>query len=334
MFDLPADLTSALDDALRDVPVSTLTASAARLSDLYRTQYGEGNDDLVTTPIDILAYAAYRLPATFCAVSAVIAETRDRLPHVEPVTLLDVGAGPGTAAWAATAQWSSLQTLTLLDRNPDMLGLGEALASSASLNSLNASQWIETNTTSDWTAPKTDVVIAAYVTGEVPPSQRERWIQRLWAHTLQTCILIEPGTPAGFSLIQDATRLLSGAGAHILAPVPCEWSCLASERDWTHFSVRVPRTRRLRATKSADLAYEDEKFSYVVASRQPGDPFAARVLRHPQIRRGHIRLPLCTESGRREIVVPKSRRDAYRLAKKLSWGDAVTFEDAQVLGLI
>jgi ribosomal protein RSM22 (predicted rRNA methylase) len=59
----------------------------------------------------------------------------------------------------------------------------------------------------------------------------------------------------------------------------------------------------------------------------------ARVVRQPQIRSGHVRLTLCTPQGVRHIVVGKSQRDAYRLARKLRWGSALNEEDASVLGL-
>jgi ribosomal protein RSM22 (predicted rRNA methylase) len=155
----------------------------------------------------------------------------------------------------------------------------------------------------------------------------------MWRCTAGVAVLLEPGTPRGFAAIGEATDVLAQAGAVILAPFPLDWRCLQGEADWVHFSQRVARTRLHRESKGAALSYEDEKYSYVAASQLPGVPIAARVIRQPSVHSGHIRLVLCTASGRREIVVPRSRREAYRRAKDLAWGSAIPVEDAGHYGL-
>ena len=62
--------------------------------------------------------------------------------------------------------------------------------------------------------------------------------------------------------------------------------------------VRVPRTRRHRQLKGGTLGYEDEKFAYLVVSRDADEERAeARVLRHPRVEKGRIALSLCTPEG-------------------------------------
>jgi ribosomal protein RSM22 (predicted rRNA methylase) len=95
----------------------------------------------------------------------------------------------------------------------------------------------------------------------------------------------------------------------------------------------VPRTRLQRLLKEASLSYEDEKFAYVVASRELGLPIAARVVRHPQNRKGHVRLVLCSAGGIRHVVVARSNREAFRRAKDLHWGSAIALEEADLFGL-
>jgi ribosomal protein RSM22 (predicted rRNA methylase) len=80
-----------------------------------------------------------------------------------------------------------------------------------------------------------------------------------------------------------------------------------------------------RQVKGAELAYEDEKFSYVAAIRQadgvPELP-AGRVVRRPQQRKGLVLLDLCAADGRsRRELVSKSQGESYRRARKTSWGD-------------
>ena len=48
-----------------------------------------------------VAYAVMRMPACYAATSRVLHELREARPHLQPVSMLDFGAGPGTATWAA-----------------------------------------------------------------------------------------------------------------------------------------------------------------------------------------------------------------------------------------
>jgi len=63
-----------------------------------------------STAIDLAPYLAARMPATFAAVAAVLAEVAKLSPEFAPTTALDVGAGPGTASFAAFAQCQSRHT--------------------------------------------------------------------------------------------------------------------------------------------------------------------------------------------------------------------------------
>ena len=56
----------------------------------------------------------------------------------------------------------------------------------------------------------------------------------------------------------------------------------------------MSRSSLHRQVKGGSLAYEDEKFSYLVAARFTAAPGASRVVRRPQIRKGQVLLELCT----------------------------------------
>ena len=50
--------------------------------------------------------------------------------------------------------------------------------------------------------------------------------------------------------------------------------------------------------KGGTLGYEDEKFAYLVVSRDADEGRAeARILRHPRVEKGRIVLALCTPAG-------------------------------------
>jgi ribosomal protein RSM22 (predicted rRNA methylase) len=91
--------------------------------------------------------------------------------------------------------------------------------------------------------------------------------------------------------------------------------------DWCHFAARVERTAEHRRLKSGALGYEDEKFSYIVAAKRPVALPDSRVLRHPLIHPGHMRLTLCRPQQPESKLVTKSHKTLWRYARKLDWGD-------------
>jgi ribosomal protein RSM22 (predicted rRNA methylase) len=118
--DLPAELRAALDARLEGRSRGDVAARAAIISKTYRDG---GTSSAIKSETDALAYALARMPATYAAVSACLNALSEARPDFAPRTLLDVGAGPGTASWAASEAFPSLTSLTLLDTNPALRAL-------------------------------------------------------------------------------------------------------------------------------------------------------------------------------------------------------------------
>jgi ribosomal protein RSM22 (predicted rRNA methylase) len=238
--------------------------------------------------------------------------------------MLDLGAGPGTATWAAHDRCDHLGSALLVDRSAALLGIATRLAAAAGVY-----RAIDMTTRVDdigarRTWPAADLVIAAYALAELPDAGRASLLASAWSAASLMLVLVEPGTPAGFAHLHEARTRLLAEGAHVLAPCPHEQGCPMRSRpgDWCHFAVRVPRTRRHRQLKGGTLGYEDEKFACLVVSREALSPIAdARVLRHPRVEKGRTGLTLCTRSGLEQVTVTK-REASYRAARKADWGDA------------
>jgi len=135
-------------------------------------------------------------------------------------------------------------------------------------------------------------------------------------------VAIEPGTSAGFALVRTLRSALLASGAHMLAPCPGEMECPMAAPDWCHFAARVERSGLHRRVKAAELNYEDEKFSYIAATREPVETAGARIVRRPLHRPGLIVLETCTPAGLATARVTRRDRDAFRAARQASWGDA------------
>src|SRR5262245_30651775 len=104
VMELPAALRQAVDQALVGVPLAELASAAEALSIRYRAERRDGRrhveDDRAAQ-----AYLATRLPATYAAIHASLAALAKIRPGFQPQSLLDVGAGPGTALWAVAERW-------------------------------------------------------------------------------------------------------------------------------------------------------------------------------------------------------------------------------------
>src|SRR3979490_1010587 len=133
--DLPAELKAALDARLQGLSRNDTAERAALISQTYRDGGGSG---AITSEADALAYALARMPATYAALTASLNALREINPGFAPESLLDVGAGPGTATWAAAEAFSSLQSFALLDANSALRALAlELAAGNARLSGTN-----------------------------------------------------------------------------------------------------------------------------------------------------------------------------------------------------
>ncbi|MEV4316804.1 small ribosomal subunit Rsm22 family protein [Actinocrispum sp. NPDC049592] len=321
MVAIPDDLQSALDGALRRFGQADLSRAVTRLIARYR-EGGAATEPIMKSDLDVAAYAGYRMPATFAAVSAVLAETARLAPGFEPKTMADLGGGTGTALWSACETWPSLSTVTVVEQVEPVLSLGKRLASAAGSPVVRRAAWRRGLIDPATPAPEADLVTLSYVLGELPDHTRAdavRWL----ASSAGMVVLIEPGTPAGYERIVAARDVLLDLGMSLVGPCPHTETCpIPRGRDWCHFAARLPRLGHHQVIKEGVLNFEDEKFSYIAASAVPYDRAANRILRHPQKRKGLVSLRLCTGDGKLEdTLVTKRNPEPYRAARDVKWGD-------------
>src|SRR5215469_2691739 len=103
---MPAWVNAALEVELEGISRKALAARAEEISRSYRAG---GNSAGTRSREDALAYALVRMPATYAAVRHAMAQARERCGEFAPQSVLDVGAGPGTATWAALDTWTSIR---------------------------------------------------------------------------------------------------------------------------------------------------------------------------------------------------------------------------------
>ena len=320
--DFPAELKAALEAKLHGLSRTDAAARAALISKTYRDGGGSGT---IKSETDALAYALARMPATYAAVTASLNALCEARPDFAPKNLLDVGAGPGTATWAAAETFASLRDFTLLDANPALRALALDLArGSTRLHDLRYQRAEARAALAD--AEPADLVVASYVIGELHDAERRALTDAMWAKTGDTLLIIEPGTPAGYRRIIALRQRLIAAGAHVAAPCPHDGQCPLMAPDWCHFTQRLPRSRAHKQLKSAELPFEDEKFSYVALTRAPAALHLSRVLAQPVMTKVEVTAKLCTSGGLVVAKVPRRAKAEYARARRWRWGDAVMEE--------
>ena len=317
--DLPAELKAALDAKLEGLSRHDLAARAAAISRTYREGGGSGT---IESEADGLAYALARMPATYAATTASLNALGEARPDFAPQTLRDIGAGPGTATWAAAQAFPSLTSFTLVDTNRTLRALAlDLLRGSARFADLRYEPGEARDTLVKTDAA--DLVIASYLIGELGEAERSTLAEAMWARTRDTLLVVEPGTPAGFARILAVRTQLIAAGAQVAAPCPHDRTCPLATPDWCHFSQRLARSRAHKQIKGAEVPFEDERFSYVVLTRNPAVRHVSRVLAQPVVGKGGISARLCTADGIATAKVPRRDKQAHAEARHWRWGDAI-----------
>ncbi|HXC53991.1 MAG TPA: small ribosomal subunit Rsm22 family protein [Rhizomicrobium sp.] len=318
---LPPRLAAAADALLEGVSRKNLAGHAAALSGHYRQ--GHGSAVAVGEDQDALAYLVARLPATYAVAASVLAQLRDAVPDFAPASLLDAGAGPGTASWAALEIWPALAKIAMTDSNPRFLALARLLA--AGQETLSRADFIAADLGHAGALARAELVIASFVLAEIAQTAQARLVEKLFAATRDVLVLVEPGTPAGFARIRDARTQLIGQGVQVLGPCTHANACPMIAPDWCHFSQRLPRSRAHMQAKGGRVPYEDERYSWLAVSRTRRSAFAgaARVLAPPEDSKPGIALKLCTPDGLENRFVARRDKNGFAALRKTGWGGVV-----------
>ena len=299
--------------------------AAERAAAISKTYRDGGGSSAIKSETDALAYVLARMPATYAAVIASLNALCEVRPDFEPSSLLEVGAGPGTAAWASAEVFPSLRSFALLDANDALRALALELArDSARLREVSYDRGEARASLAK--AEAADLVVASYMIGELSDAEQQAVAALMWEKTRDTLLIVEPGTPAGYARIMALRARLIASGAHVVAPCPHDGRCPLAAPDWCHFTQRLQRSRAHKQVKGAELPFEDERFAYIALTRAPLAQRPSRVLAQPTVSKVEIAAKLCTPEGLALTKVPRRAKADYAAARRWRWGDAVTHE--------
>ena len=310
----PGNLNEAVAAWLRQSSQSGLVEKTARLSSAYR----KGAN---SSTVDLSAYVVSRVPATFAANMKVHEVLAQALPEFAPRSVLDIGAGPGTASWAALARWSSIMSIIQCEQDQSFAWLAAKLNVESNLDVLQQASLVQKSEAGLASDIKVELVIASYLLAELPLIIMPQVAKRLWDRTEDVLLLIEPGTPQGFARLRVVRETLLGQGAFVIAPCTHQNTCPMAGSNWCHFKTRVQRSREHMHAKQATVPFEDESFSYLVVSRKAVAQTGGRIIAPVSINKVAATLPLCNSTGLLDEVIASRDKPAYKRARKIGWGD-------------
>ena len=316
-MDVPEELKENINKLLEKNQINKILEDAQNVSDRYRKNEGIGKR-LLTKESEAVSYAISRMPATYAAVSSVLEQILDSY-HESLTSIIDVGAGTGAAVWAINDRTES-NDIKCLEREESMISIGKKLMKNTDLNDV---KWDKFDILKDDIKENGAVVISSYMINELPKEEREKAVKKMWNATNKLLVIIEPGTPAGFANILEIRNNILNLGGNIVAPCCCIGKCPIAKDDWCAFYTRIARSSIHRQTKNGTLGYEDEKFSYIAFSKVPVDNRGERILRHPQINSGYVKVKVCTSNGIEEKTYSKKDKEIYKKVRKMNAGQKI-----------
>lgn len=316
---------------------ASLAKDIAMLSSLFTKERTRISARYLDDPALKAGYAAYFLPVNFAKVQLLLSEMPDDWAERSELSVLDIGAGPGTASLAV---WDWLATHAQV--NPPALHVTAVDHSTAALKQ-SARLWqiygqeapegrahlttvaeqieklVRVGVSGAIHAPAPfDLIIVANCINELfqessdPDTDRVTLLERLLASLRQdgTLMVVEPALRStARALHRTRDRLLAQGVCTVYSPCLHDRSCpaLLHPDDWCHEERPWDPPNWITAFDQAVGLIKDAlKFSYVLLRKDgrvivPRSPNVYRVVSELRILKGEKRAWLCNETGRPEV---------------------------------
>jgi ribosomal protein RSM22 (predicted rRNA methylase) len=206
-----------------------------------------------------------------------------------------------------------------------------------------------------------DLVTATFSIGELETrSEQQLVVDTLWKSVAPggVFVMVEPGTPAGFTTILAARAQILARRSEIIGPCPHSFACPVGQQNksWCHFSQKLQRVP-LTQQGAGKVGFEDSKFSWVAfrkpvrshddphdeepefvsaerdsAGESPLVPRFSKFIWPPMKRGGHVVMDSCDPDGscNRRVITKRHGKSEYKAARDCRWGDEYDFSDVSV----
>jgi ribosomal protein RSM22 (predicted rRNA methylase) len=236
-----------------DLAVSKkLRDAVLKLSDAFTRERAELPPNYFDDETNRLAYLAGFVLANAAKIASCLEQILGLLPGKGPLSILDVGAGPGTAVFAASSFFYDREVgFVAIEANRRILDTARSLG--RLLPDSHGVEWVAGNVE---ILPNNhfDIAIAANVLNELGPEEQLRACKKLLS-TSKILIVIDPAlkqTTRSLMALRD--QIVDGAHASVVAPCTHQNPCpmlAANQRDWCHFYLEWQRPKLLEALDNA-----------------------------------------------------------------------------------
>ena len=304
----------------------------------------EAGGRYLSEPLTLAAYLAYFFPASAAQVRRAWEEIEP--PASESLRVLDLGSGPGPAAFA-TAEW-----LVAHGKCVDVTLCESSEAALEAARAMWPAKW-GSITTKRWRAGEAlppgpfDLVVASHFINELDAERPDRISRRaaLISGVAERfapegrLLLVEPALRrTGRELLELRAELLSN-GWSVLAPCLSSMACPSLERtrDWCHADRPWTAPALVeRVSEAAGIKRDSLKYSYLLLARTPqveADASLFRIVSEPMPERGKLRLFGCGSAGRHALVrLDKERTSENETFDLLERGDIVRLGETRATG--
>lgn len=329
-INLPTPINDAINVILSRSTASELASNAKKIHEQYMSREKGNKQHFIQGMAEVQGYLSLRVPATYAQIYSALLQLQERIPHLNPTTLLDLGCGPGTGIWAAKTLWPSIAQATAIDREKYFLSCAQEILHdskmdlSVSWKTLDIKQWIETTESVSY-----DLILVANVFNELSEIERERLMHQVSQRSSGVVVILEPGNSIGYPLIQDVAASVS-KDHQLLGPY-IHNSFVRSDDYWIHFPQRFQRPeyqRRIRQSMRENNLmasdWEETKYSYVAwGNITQQTNIWAQCIGPVRKQKGFLTLPILTDTAVEMTKILKRFKTEYTYAKNLQWGEVI-----------
>lgn len=307
---LPQNVQEKINNMISSQRLSELKEVQKSLTDKYKTKSGKGNS-LIDSKKDSLIYAFSRMPATFAVIYSLLNQLNEQELLKDFHSVIDMGSGTG-AGYFAIKEFDKNIEISLFERDKNMIDI---------FNQFETGKVVQKfDLVKDESDKKADLVISSYILSEISDEQRMLAASKLFDMTNKYLLIVDTGTPKVWKQMMEIKKSLEKHGANVLAP--CRANECDLQNDYCQFYARVERSAVHKQVKEGSLSYEDEKYFYLLFSKNniQGNE-KNRVIRRPIIKTNITTLSLCTKDGVVQKDFSKRQKEEYKKAKKAKIND-------------
>lgn len=309
---LPLFLQEKIASLYSELKSGKLKQTQKNLTQKYKTESGESKS-LIEDKNDSVLYAISRMPATYSVISTLITQLTKQNLIQDFDSVIDVGSGTGAGYFAVNTLFENINIL-LFERDENMIAVFNALTDN--LVKVNQADIINDNVND-----KADLVMTSYVLSEMKEQDRLNSVLKLLEMSQKYLLIIDTGTPRVYENMMKIKRFVQEKGYFVSAP--CATEKCGLKNDYCQFFARVERSSLMRQAKSGELPYEDEKYFYLLISKEKIQNCGKRVIRRPIIKPNNIELALCTKNGVAHENFTKKNKEMFKIAKKSKINDCL-----------